>query len=57
VVYDIFGLNFDQILQGADIIAHSDNEHQYQVFMPDFFDGSPADVSSGDLRLPYSPEY
>jgi len=45
LIYDIFGF-FDQTLQGADIIAHSDNEHQYQVFMPDFFDGSPADVSS-----------
>ncbi|KAL9108038.1 MAG: hypothetical protein Q9227_007144 [Pyrenula ochraceoflavens] len=44
VIYDIFGFK-DQILQGADILAHSDSERQYQVFMPDFFEGSPADIS------------
>lgn len=33
VVYDIFGF-FPQTIQGADILAHSDKEHQYQVFMP-----------------------
>lgn len=33
VVYDIFGF-FPQTLQGADILAHSDKDHQYQVFMP-----------------------
>ncbi|KAK1067255.1 hypothetical protein LTR33_011403 [Friedmanniomyces endolithicus] len=43
-VYDIFGF-FPQTLQGADILAHADAEHQYQVFMPDFFDGKPADIS------------
>jgi hypothetical protein len=42
--YDIFGF-FPQTLQGADILAHGDNERQYQVFMPDFFDGEPADIS------------
>lgn len=41
---DIFGY-FPQTLQGADILAHSDKEHQYQVFIPDFFEGSPADIS------------
>jgi hypothetical protein len=44
IIYDIFGF-FPQTLQGADILAHSDKEHQYQVFMPDFFDGKPADIS------------
>ncbi|KAI7384791.1 hypothetical protein KC332_g15827 [Hortaea werneckii] len=44
VIYDIFGF-FPQTLQGADILAHGDKEHQYQVFMPDFFDGNPADIS------------
>ncbi|OCT45453.1 putative AIM2 family protein C30D10.14 [Cladophialophora carrionii] len=44
VVYDIFGY-FPQTLQGADILAHADKEHQYQVFMPDFFEGKPADIS------------
>lgn len=30
--------------QGADILAHADDSsHQYQVFMPDFFYGKPAD--------------
>jgi dienelactone hydrolase len=38
LIYDIFGYQ-DQILQGADILAHSDKERQYQVYMPDFFDG------------------
>lgn len=33
VVYDIFGF-FPQTLQGADLLAHSDKDHQYQVFMP-----------------------
>jgi len=44
VIYDIFGF-FPQTLQGADILAHGDKEHPYQVFMPDFFDGKPADIS------------
>jgi hypothetical protein len=44
VIYDIFGF-FPQTLQGADILAHSDEEHQFQVFMPDWFEGSPADIS------------
>ncbi|KAM5438108.1 hypothetical protein McanMca71_000473 [Microsporum canis] len=41
---DIFGF-FPQTLQGADIISTSDSERKYRVFMPDFFDGSPADIS------------
>ncbi|KAJ5608719.1 Dienelactone hydrolase [Penicillium herquei] len=43
VVYDIFGF-FDQTVQGADILATS-AEQKYRVFMPDFFEGSPADIS------------
>jgi len=43
-VYDIFGF-FPQTIQGADILAHADKEHQYRVFMPDFFEGEPADIS------------
>jgi len=43
VVYDIFGF-FPQTLQGADILAHTDDQ-KYQVFMPDFFEGKPADIS------------
>lgn len=43
-IYDIFGF-FPQTLQGADIIATSDKENKYQVFMPDFFEGNPADIS------------
>jgi len=43
VVYDIFGF-FDQTIQGADILANS-AEQKYRVFMPDFFEGSPADIS------------
>ncbi|KAF2098134.1 dienelactone hydrolase family protein-like protein [Rhizodiscina lignyota] len=44
VVYDIFGF-FHQTLQGADIMAYGDHEQPYKVFMPDFFEGSPADIS------------
>ena len=45
VVYDIFGF-FPQTLQGADILAHSDKEHQYQVFMPGKFEVPLANASS-----------
>lgn len=44
VIYDIFGF-FPQTLQGADILAHSDKEHQYRIFIPDWFEGKPADIS------------
>jgi dienelactone hydrolase len=44
MIYDIFGF-FPQTIQGADILAYSDSEHPYQVFMPDFFEGSAADIS------------
>lgn len=44
VVYDIFGF-FPQTLQGADILAFSDNEKRYRVFVPDFFEGKAADIS------------
>lgn len=40
---DIFGF-FDQTIQGADILATS-NEQKYRVFMPDFFEGSPVPIS------------
>ena len=42
IIYDIFGFS-PQGLQGADILAHSDSSHQYQVFIPDFFIGKPAE--------------
>jgi len=44
VIYDIFGF-FPQTLQGADILAHGDSEKPKRVFMPDWFEGSPADIS------------
>jgi len=44
VVADIFGF-FEQTIQGADIISSSDPERKYRVFIPDFFEGSPADIS------------
>lgn len=40
VAYDIWGFS-SQVIQGADILATADKDHQYQVFMPDFFDGEP----------------
>jgi hypothetical protein len=42
-IMDIFGF-FPQSIQGADILATSDKHRQYQVFMPDFFDGKPCDI-------------
>lgn len=44
IIFDIFGF-FPQTIQGADILATGDSEQSYQVFMPDFFDGEPADIS------------
>jgi len=41
VIYDIFGF-FPQTIQGADILAAAG---EYQVFMPDFFEGEPADIA------------
>lgn len=40
VVYDIFGY-FPQTIQGADILAKGDSEHEHIVFMPDWFKGQP----------------
>jgi hypothetical protein len=42
-ISDIFGF-FSQSIQGADILATGDKDHQYQVFIPDFFDGNPFDL-------------
>ncbi|RMD40063.1 hypothetical protein DV735_g5059, partial [Chaetothyriales sp. CBS 134920] len=45
VIFDIFGF-FPQTLQGADILAAPDNKgRRKQVFIPDFWDGKPADIS------------
>jgi dienelactone hydrolase len=43
-IMDIFGF-FPQTLQGADILAYGDSEKPHQVYIPDFFDGKPADIS------------
>jgi len=43
-IYDIFGY-FPQSLQGADILSTADDKTKYQVFMPDWFEGKPADIS------------
>jgi hypothetical protein len=43
VVYDIFGF-FDQTLQGADILAYSDEHTKHKVFMPDWFEGKPVPI-------------
>jgi dienelactone hydrolase len=40
VIYDIFGY-YDQTVQGADILATSDDNQKYKVFMPDWFHGDP----------------
>ncbi|KAI1426231.1 Alpha/Beta hydrolase protein [Xylaria sp. FL1777] len=43
-VYDVFGF-FPQTLQGADILATGDTEQSYQIFVPDFFEGSFVDIA------------
>ncbi|KAL7962576.1 Alpha/Beta hydrolase protein [Trichoderma compactum] len=43
VIYDIFGY-FDQTVQGADILAYSDDHHKYKVFIPDWFKGKPCPI-------------
>lgn len=43
-IFDIFGY-FPQSLQGADILSTSHEHKKYRVFMPDWFDGHPADLS------------
>ena len=43
-VYDIFGY-FPQTIQGADILSTSHDHEKYLVFMPDFFEGTPANIS------------
>ncbi|KAK1768702.1 Alpha/Beta hydrolase protein [Phialemonium atrogriseum] len=42
-IYDIFGY-FEQTLQGADILATSDDHTKYKVFIPDWFKGSPCPI-------------
>ena len=42
-VFDIFGF-FPQTLQGADILAYGNKERPYRVYMPDLFDGKPANI-------------
>ena len=43
VIMDIFGF-FEQTLQGADILS-SRGAEKYRVLIPDWFEGSPADIS------------
>ncbi|KAL1853135.1 hypothetical protein VTK73DRAFT_9080 [Phialemonium thermophilum] len=42
-IYDIFGY-FEQTLQGADILATSDEKTKYKVFIPDWFKGEPVPI-------------
>ncbi|RFU31155.1 hypothetical protein B7463_g5170, partial [Scytalidium lignicola] len=44
VIYDIFGY-FPQTLQGADILSDANKHQKYAIFMPDWFQGKPADIS------------
>ncbi|KAG0651362.1 putative AIM2 family [Hyphodiscus hymeniophilus] len=43
-IFDIFGFS-NQALQGADILATGNTHNHYQVFVPDFFAGTPADIT------------
>ena len=40
-IFDIFGY-FDQTLQGADILATSNEHQKHKIFVPDWFRGNPA---------------
>ncbi|KAI8966342.1 alpha/beta-hydrolase [Daldinia sp. FL1419] len=42
-VYDAFGF-YPQTIQGLDILAYGCSDRKYQVFMPDFFNGNPAEL-------------
>jgi dienelactone hydrolase len=42
LIYDVFGFG-PQILQGGDILAHAEGKHSFQVYIPDFLEGSYAD--------------
>ncbi|KAI5289049.1 hypothetical protein KEM54_004489 [Ascosphaera aggregata] len=44
LIYDIFGF-YPQTIQGADILSNSDPAHKYRVFIPDFFQGEPAELA------------
>ena len=53
IIFDVFGFRA-QVLQGADILAYADDEqHQHQVYVPDFFYGKPAEL---DWYPPDTPE-
>ncbi|KAJ9155391.1 Carboxymethylenebutenolidase [Pleurostoma richardsiae] len=43
MIMDIFGF-FDQTVQGADILANSDDHQKYLTIMPDAFDGEPLPI-------------
>lgn len=51
VIYDIFGY-FDQTVQGADILAHSDEKQKYKVYIPDWFKGKPCPIEMYVFPLP-----
>lgn len=51
IIYDIFGY-FDQTLQGADILATSDKQQQYKVFIPDWFKGKPCPIEWCGHQMP-----
>lgn len=44
MIFDIFGF-YPQTIQGADILANSDEHNKYLVLMPDITEGNPADIS------------
>jgi len=44
VIYDIFGF-YPQTLQGSDILATGNKDRKFKVFIPDFLEGNPADIS------------
>ena len=50
-IFDVFGY-FPQSLQGADILANSDDHQKYKVFIPDWFDGKPCPIEWYAFHLP-----
>jgi hypothetical protein len=56
VIYDIFGF-YNQTVQGADILAYGDKNNSYRVFIPDFFEGEPADLNQYPPDTPEKQKY
>ena len=44
VKYNIMETDYCSLGKGADILAHSDDNQKYKVFIPDWFEGKPCPI-------------